>query len=80
MDRKTAIKYIKEDYPELIIDSIVEEKDKFYFQLVQKDVGILFGGIKSVDKKTGMVSEVNPMRIKGLVSKLMSKENHYRGN
>lgn len=71
MDKKKAISLIKEKYPDLIIDSVVEEKDRFYFQLVRKDNKILYGGIKSVDKITGKVNEVNPMKIKGLVSKLM---------
>lgn len=71
MDKKKAISLIKEKYPDLIIDSIVEEKEKFYFQLVRKDNQILYGGIKSVDKTTGKINEVNPMKIKGLISKLM---------
>ena len=77
MDKKEAIERIKETYPDLKIDSIVEEKDKFYFQLFRNNNEILFGGIKSVDKTSGKVSEVNPMRIKGLVPKLMKKENQY---
>lgn len=71
MDKKKATSLIKEKYPNLVIDSIVEEKDKFYFQLVRKDNKILYGGIKSVDKTTGKINEVNPMKIKGLISKLM---------
>ena len=63
MDKKKATSLIKEKYPNLVIDSIVEEKDKFYFQLGRKDNEILYGGIKSVDKTTG--------KIKGLISKLM---------
>jgi len=71
MDKKKATSLIKEKYPNLVIDSIVEEKEKFYFQLVSKDNQILYGGIKSVDKTTGKINEVNPMKIKGLISKLM---------
>lgn len=71
MDKREAIRIIERTYPDLKVDSIVEEKDKFYFQLIKKDGEILFGGIKSVDKLSGKVNEVNPMKIKGLIKRLM---------
>lgn len=71
MDKNTAIKLLKDKYPDLVVSAIVEDDDKFIAQLSRRDNRPIFDGVKAVYKDTEEIVNVNPMRTKGLVKRLM---------
>lgn len=71
MDKNTAIKLLKDKYPKLVVSVIIEDDDKFIAQLTRRNNEPVFGGVKAVYKETEDVQEVNPLRIKGLLERLM---------
>lgn len=70
MDESTAIKLLKEKYPKLVVDSIIDDGDRFVAQLIRRDGEPILGGIKAVYKSTRQVTDINPLRIKGLINRL----------
>jgi hypothetical protein len=75
MDESTAIKLLKEKYPKLVVDSIIDDGDRFIAQLVRRDGEEIFGGVKAVYKESKQVTDINPLRIKGLINRLMGGKN-----
>lgn len=73
MDESTAIKLLKEKYPKLVVDSIIDDGDKFIAQLIRRDGEEILGGVKAVYKDSKQVTDINPLRIKGLISRLGGK-------
>lgn len=74
MDKKLAIALLQNAYPNLKVDKIIDDGDKFIAQMNKKDGQIVLGGIKAIYKKTKRVVEVNPLRIKGLVQRLQEAD------
>lgn len=70
MDKLEAIKRLETAYPDLTVDKIIEDPDRFIAQM-NRDGELIVGGVKAIDKLTKKVTEVNPLRIKGLVKRLM---------
>lgn len=70
MDKLEAIKRLETAYPDLTVDKIIEDPDRFIAQM-NRDSEPIVGGVKAIDKLTKKVTEVNPLRIKGLVKRLM---------
>lgn len=73
MKKIEAITALEESYSDLRVYSIVEDPDMFIAQMMRKDGESVLGGTKGVYKKTRKTIEINPLKRKGLVRRLMDK-------
>lgn len=72
MNKKEAIKLLEEAYPDLKANAVVEDPDLFIVQMERKDGTQIVGGVKGIYKEDGRIVAINPLRIKGLVKRLMA--------
>jgi len=73
MHKLEAVDILEKAYPDLKVYSIIEEPDMFIAQMTRKNGDSILGGTKGVYIDSGEVTEVSPLKNKGLLTKLMRK-------